>query len=214
MTPLPTGLAAFPYLSCDAPAVQIGQTVYELIVTGDEAPSFGPMTDISGQYYEFAIVTPTPTPSPTPTRSPTPTPTPTVFVSPTPTPTPSPTPRQVPVYLYDGTYAVSSTTAPTTGCFYLITTTDGSPLYGGALTYSALGGGEPNSSGIPPYTVSNLSTGTTTAFNLSLTSSGSGSGSFTLEDGDTGTISISGRSTVVYTEALRRMQALRRLNAP
>jgi hypothetical protein len=186
----------------------VGQTVYQLIVTGDESPAFGSMTNAAAQYYKFVIATPTPTPTPSPV--PTPSPTPTATPPPTPTPTPSPTPRQLPVYYYNGSYVVNSVTAPTTGCFFFITTTDGSPLYLGARTYSALGGGEPNSSGIAPYTIDNITQGSATAINLSLTSSGTGTGSFTFDNGDTGTLSIDQRSSVEYTEALRRARAMQR----
>jgi len=205
----PSAAASFPaFLSCTAPPVQIGQTVYQLIVTGDEAPTFGAMTNPAAQYYKFTIATPTPTPTPSPIPTPSPSPTPTPL--PTPTPTPSPTPRQLPVFYYTGSYIVNSMTAPTTGCVFFITSTDGSPLYVGARTYSALGGGEPNSAGIPPYQVTNITQGNASAISLSLTNSGTGSGSFTFDNGDTGTITLDGRTNVEYTEALRRARALQR----
>jgi hypothetical protein len=112
---------------------------------------------------------------------------------------------QVQVYVYSGTYTVNSATAPTTGCFYLFTTLGGAAIAGTAIPYSALAAGFPNESSLA-FTVANTTTGSFTALSLSLNGSGTGSGAFSLSSGDSGSITINGRTMVQSptTLAIRR----------
>ncbi|HTV73298.1 MAG TPA: hypothetical protein VME66_06325 [Candidatus Acidoferrales bacterium] len=115
-----------------------------------------------------------------------------------------------PIYMYGGTFTVSSSVAPTNGCFYMFTTTDGTDFGDGLLTFSGAGLGFPNDAGLPPFTIANLTQGTLTALNLSVYPNGTGSGTFTLSDGDSGTITITG---VVSGESPALLDHLRSTSA-
>jgi hypothetical protein len=186
---LPTsggGLPGFTGLNCTAPLANVGDTKYEIGAIGNLPAGGGTLSGASGSWTKFTIASATPFP---------------VY-----TPVPGTTnPPTIPIYVYLGTYTVTSATAPTTGCFYLVTTTDGSPLSSGGAT-SAAGVGIPNlanySSG---YALTSVSHGSLTTIGLTVSAT-SGSGTFTLDNGDSGTISLSSRIQATTTQAIRRMQ--------
>jgi hypothetical protein len=114
--------------------------------------------------------------------------------SPTPVPTPTATPALRPFSVYTGTYHVTSTTAPTDGCFSLISTVDGTAIRG--QTFSSVGTGSPNPP-TTPFTVTTTGTGSITSFSLTVSPTAPmTNGTFTLSNGDTGTIAITAVQTV------------------
>lgn len=109
------------------------------------------------------------------------------------------------IYIYSGTYTVNSTTAPTTGCFYLFTTTNGSTVAGTSVPYSALAAGFPNET-TPSFSITNATSGAFTTLSLSVNASGTGSGAFALSNGDSGTITVTGRFTAQTPTGLALMR--------
>ena len=124
-------------------------------------------------------------------RTATPVPTSTPTTSPTTAPTAPPTRL---FYVYSGTYHIDSATAPTTGCFTLFTTTDGSNI--GSTAWSGEGAGFVN----PPqsdYTENLAAFGHVSAVALNVSPSAPNvNGTIALDSGDSGTISISSVQTV------------------
>ena len=136
--------------------------------------------------------------------TPTPAPTATPTAGPTAAPTTTPTPRAY--FIYNGTYlappfttiaatgAPSITTNTTNGCFFLITTQDGTPLSSGSPD---------NGSGLgfPSFATSPNSafyaTGAVTASTINLTTTG-GTGTFTLDTGALGTVTLTSRSASTF----------------
>jgi hypothetical protein len=130
----------------------------------------------------------------------TPAPTPTSSSTPAPTPTPTTTPSPQPVFVYQGNYSVThNNSVETTGCAFLVTSQDGSPLSG--TPYSGANADQPifnvlvNSTLVKSGFVSSM-----TINNLSATG---GSGSFTLDDGSTGTITLTERTALPSSRAAR-----------
>ncbi|HTD37979.1 MAG TPA: hypothetical protein VK669_10725, partial [Candidatus Limnocylindrales bacterium] len=110
-----------------------------------------------------------------------------------------------PMYIYSGTYHIDSATAPTDGCFTLITTTDGTSLKG--YPVSAEGIGYVN----PPQTTFDtqiLGSGKVGAIALSVSPAAlPANGTISLDDGDGGTISVQSVQTVQLP--LSRIRKLR-----
>src|SRR5579884_683949 len=106
--------------ACNAAPVNLNQPYYADILLAGDVPANGGAFALNAQlsqWIEAKFVPSAPTPTPVPTTAPTD----------VPVPTPPPT---RPMFVYSGTYHISSATAPTDGCFTLITTTDGSHLIG------------------------------------------------------------------------------------
>jgi hypothetical protein len=189
-TPTPT-LGPTPPPSCTAPLVTTPGAYTILFASGNFATAGGGVftsNPLSSLYVRDNYVLATPTPSPPPTPVPTATPTP----GPTPTPTATPTPKAY--YIYTGTYTVSfpGGGGVTNGCVFVLTTQDGSPVSGS--TDNAIFDGFINTTLVVSSTVSNgLAT-------VTMTVSGStGTGTITLADGETGTVTIVSRQSVIFS---------------
>ncbi len=190
----PVGLATPTPTPTTAPLACTGQVMagtYTVFATTGSFASVGAgayTIDLAtSSYFQYTVVAATPSPTPSTTPLPTPSSTP----SQTPTPTTTPTPN--PLYVYFGTYNVAALAGgvATTGCAFIETTQNGSPLSVGSPD-NALGLGLVVPA--PGFTVSNVSMpGSFTAMNLNVSANGTGAGSFTLADGEMGTITITNR---------------------
>lgn len=167
-------------LPCTAPAAQAGSEHYALAVLGTIPVGGGEITNDSGAWEKFGV-----------TSGPAGSSIPGSLLAPL-SLLPVTLPSQ-PIYIYSGTYTVNSTTAQTTGCFYVFTTVSGATIDGTTLP-STLAAGFPNES-TAPLTIANATSGSFTTLSLSVTASGTGSGAFSLDSGDSGSITITGRVT-------------------
>ena len=114
---------------------------------------------------------------------------------PTTSPSTSPsTPPTRPFYVWTGTYHINSATAPTTGCFTMLATTDGSNIKDTSYSAESLGFVNPPQG---DSTLNFVASGHVSAVSISVSpNSANANGTITLDDGDSGTISISSVQTV------------------
>ncbi len=164
--------------ACNAAPVNLNQPYYADILLAGDVPANGGAFALNAQlsqWIEAKFVPSAPTPTPVPTTAPTD----------VPVPTPPPT---RPMFVYSGTYHISSATAPTDGCFTLITTTDGSHLIGYPVTSQGIG--YVNTPQTQVDTIL-LGSGKISAVALNLSPAAlPANGTIALDDGDTGTISV------------------------
>jgi len=132
------------------------------------------------------------TPSPAPTAT---------APSPTPSPSTSPTPGQ-PVYVYIGTYALTTTS----GCFFAITSQDGSPIANLTGIYAGSSGFADGLPNLPANANGNFLSatfGNITSMVINNLSSTGGSGTVALSNGDMGTITLTARFATTEDKARR-----------
>jgi hypothetical protein len=181
-TPTPTPGPTIVPSSCSASPAVIGSTYYTVTAIGSVPAGGGAFTQISGIWFKemFSAATPAPTPTPS--------------VTPTPGPPPTPPPTR-PIYVFTGTYQITSTSAPTTGCLTIFATVDGTTI-AGLKQGSAIASGAPK----PPsgtFSVAFAGQGAVTGITLTLSpTSPNTTGTIALDDGDTGTITINSVTTV------------------
>jgi hypothetical protein len=170
--------------ACSAAPVNLDQPYYADILLAGDVPANGGAFALNAQlseWIEAKFVPSAPTPTPVPTTAPT--------EAPAPTPPPA-----RPMFVYSGTYHIGSATAPTDGCFTLITTTDGSHLIGSPV--SAQGIGFVNTPQTQVDTIL-LGSGKISAVTLNLSPAAlPANGTIALDDGDSGTISVQSVQTV------------------
>jgi hypothetical protein len=164
--------------ACSAAPANLNQPYYADILLAGDVPANGGAFALDAQlsqWIEAKFVPALPTPTPVPTSAPTD----------VPVPTPPPT---RPMFVYSGTYHVDSATAPTDGCFTLITTTDGSHLIGYPVSGEAIGYvNTPQTQ----FDTQLLGSGKIGAVALSLSPAAlPANGTIALDDGDSGTISV------------------------
>jgi hypothetical protein len=161
----------------------IGSTYYTVSAIGSVPAGGGAFTEISGVWFKdmFSATTPTPTPTPT--------------VTPTPGPTPTPPPTRL-FYVFAGTFQITSSSAPTTGCFTVYATVDGTPLSASSsASASAIGAPKPPTGAFTVVLVGQPGTVTRITLTLSPTSPNT-TGTIALDNGDSGTITITSETTV------------------
>jgi hypothetical protein len=164
--------------------VNLNQPYYSDVFLAGDVPAnggaFALNTAISSwtkAQYVPALPTPTPVPTSTPSGGPVPT-----------------TPPTRPMYLYSGTYHIDSASAPTDGCFTLITTTDGTPLKGYPVSAEGIGFviSPPG-----PVDIQILGTGKISSVALNVSPAAlPANGTIALDDGDAGTIAVQSVQTV------------------
>jgi len=188
-TPTPaatsTPVSGGPGFACSAAPANMNQPYYaDVFVAGDVPANGGAFslnaTISSWTKAEYVPAVPTPTPVPTST--------------PTTIPTAPPPPPTRPMYIYSGTYHIDSASAPTDGCFTLITTTDGTSLKGYPISAEGIGFVNPPQT---PFTTQILGSGKVSAIALTVSPAAlPASGTISLDDGDGGTISVQSVQTV------------------
>ncbi|GAC1568087.1 MAG: hypothetical protein NVS2B3_09830 [Vulcanimicrobiaceae bacterium] len=193
-TPAPTSTASFaPLSSCNAPPNAVPGLYTSVFVSGTATNQ----TTFSGKgtysVDAYTIATPTPAPTATPT------------VGPTAAPTTTPTPRAY--FLYSGTYSVPAfrtigtpsapalTTNQTSGCFFVLTTQDGTPFNPGSAD-NGFGSGSPSFTTAPTST--NYTTGTIVSGSLTL--SAGGGGTFLFDTGTTAVVSNLSRTSATFSQ--------------
>lgn len=185
--------------ACAGPLAQIGGTYVAIVGSGTSSNGGTTYVPTAGQQYWGAYLYTQASPSPTPAPT----------VPPTTGPTSSPVPTATPllVYTYYGTYTVTAVPSPgptapafestaQTGCFYVEMTADGSPIPNGFTpTDNTVAFGNPNFS--VPFDTLNAALvvgGKLTSIAIGNLGPTTGSGTFTLDNGATGTVTLTSRT--------------------
>jgi hypothetical protein len=213
-SPSPTGIVA-----CTAPSLGFG--TYTSIMTVGNAVGHT-YTQTNGTYVvdTYSAATPTPPPTPTPT--------------PPPTPTPGPTPTPVMVTVYYGEYMVQSfmgtsfmghpfTAASTLGCFELVLLqppggTIGQLRFRSSVIPEATASINAFGQGFPPTSPTDNSTlefvGSISSLTIDNLTTTTGNGTLTLDNGATGTVTLTGSVTEVSAAQFALFRGRRILQIP
>lgn len=192
-TPAPTPTGSFVPLACNANPNAVPGFYTSIFVSGTATGQ----TTFSGKgtYSVDSYTNATPTPAPTATPT----------VGPTAAPTTTPTPRAY--FIYSGTYSVPSfstigttsapsrTTNQTNGCFFLLTTQDGTPFNTGSPD-NGFGSGSPSFMTAPNST--NYTTGAIVSGSLTL--SAGGGGTFLFDTGTSAVVSNLSRTSATFNQ--------------